>query len=64
MYYQCSENKGTDQLRGYCEADLRLFSHMRIVGFLMRRLVYVVYLFYFVHCAVYLSKLLTKHIEK
>ena len=24
MYYLCSENKGTDQLSGYCEADLRL----------------------------------------
>ena len=24
MYYPCSENKDTDQLRGYREADLRL----------------------------------------
>ena len=24
LYYPCSENKGTDQLRSYCEADLRL----------------------------------------
>ena len=24
LYYQCSENKDTDQLRGYREADLRL----------------------------------------
>ena len=24
MYYPSSENKGTDQLRSYCEADLRL----------------------------------------
>ena len=24
MYYTCNENKGADQLRGYCEADLRL----------------------------------------
>ena len=24
LYYPCSENKGTDQLRGYHEADLRL----------------------------------------
>ena len=24
MYYACIENKGADQLRGYCEADLRL----------------------------------------
>ena len=23
MYYLCSENKGADQLRGYCPADLR-----------------------------------------
>ena len=34
MYDPCSENKGADQLRSYCEADLRLcfricrlFSH-------------------------------------
>ena len=26
LYYLCSENKGADQLRGYREADLRLFS--------------------------------------
>ena len=24
LYFQCSENKGADQLRGYREADLRL----------------------------------------
>ena len=24
LYYLCNENKGADQLRGYCEADLRL----------------------------------------
>ena len=24
LYYPCSENKGADQLRGYCEADMRL----------------------------------------
>ena len=24
LYYLCSENKGADQLRGKCEADLRL----------------------------------------
>ena len=24
MYCLCSKNKGADQLRGYCEADLRL----------------------------------------
>ena len=24
LYYLCSENKGADQLRGYCEAALRL----------------------------------------
>ena len=34
MYYQCSENKGANQLYSYCEADLHLcfciskmFSH-------------------------------------
>ena len=25
LYYLYSENKGADQLRGYCEADLRLY---------------------------------------
>ena len=24
LYYPCSENKGADQLRSYCKADLRL----------------------------------------
>ena len=24
LYYLCSENKGADQLRSYCAADLRL----------------------------------------
>ena len=24
LYYPCCENKGADQLRSYCEADLRL----------------------------------------
>ena len=24
LYYPSSKNKGADQLRGYCEADLRL----------------------------------------
>ena len=24
LYYPCSENKGADQLRSYCEADLPL----------------------------------------
>ena len=37
MYYPCSENKGADQIRGYCEADpAPLFS----VSFLMRRLLF------------------------
>ena len=25
LHYPCSENKGADQLRSYCAADLRLF---------------------------------------
>ena len=25
LYYPCCENKGADQLRSYCEADLRLY---------------------------------------
>ena len=28
LYYLCSENKGTDQLRSYCAADLHLCSHI------------------------------------
>ena len=28
LSYLCSENKGTDQLRSYCEADLRLCFRM------------------------------------
>ena len=28
MYYPSSENKGADQLRSYCEADLRLCFHL------------------------------------
>ena len=41
LHYPCSENKGkgTDYLRSYCEADLRLFSHMQIVGFLIMLLI-------------------------
>ena len=34
MYYPSSENKGADQLRGYCEADLRLcFCLCRLLVF-------------------------------
>ena len=34
MYYQSSENKGADQLRGYREADLRLcFRLCRLLVF-------------------------------
>ena len=28
LYYPCSENKDADQLRSYCEADLRLCFHI------------------------------------
>ena len=28
LYYPCSENKGADQLRSYCEADLCLCFHL------------------------------------
>ena len=28
LYYLCSENKGSDQLLSYCEADLRLCFHI------------------------------------
>ena len=46
LYYPCSENKGTDQLRSYCEADLCLcFRLCRFLVFPMRRLnwIYRVY---------------------
>ena len=34
LYYPCSENKGTDQLRGYRKADLPLcFSICRLLVF-------------------------------
>ena len=29
LYYLCSENKGTDPLRGYREADFRLSSYAK-----------------------------------
>ena len=39
LNYLSSENKGADQLRSYCEADLcLLFSPRQIVGFPMWRL--------------------------
>ena len=31
LYYPCSENTGADQLRSYCEADLRLCFRRRIM---------------------------------
>ena len=34
LYHPCSENKGADQLRSYCEADLRLcFCLCRLLDF-------------------------------
>ena len=40
LYYACSENKGADQLRSYCEADLRLcFRIGKNPVFLMMRLI-------------------------
>ena len=30
MCYSCSENKGADQLRSYCEADLRICFRMLV----------------------------------
>ena len=36
MYYLCSENKGSDQLRSYCEADLHLcFRLCRLLVFIL-----------------------------
>ena len=41
LSYLCSENKGADQLRSYCEADLYLcFRICKNVGFLMTLLKY------------------------
>ena len=37
LNYPCSENKGADQLRSYCEAYLHLCFEIQNVGFLMRR---------------------------
>ena len=31
LYYPCSENKGADQLRSYCEADLRLCFRIGLI---------------------------------
>ena len=44
MYYLCSENKGADQLRSYCETDLRLFfSRLQNVSLMMRlKLIFVI----------------------
>ena len=40
LHYLCRENKGADQLRRYCTADLRLFfSHMQKTGFLTMQLI-------------------------
>ena len=39
MYYLCSENKGADQLRRYCRADLRLCFHIRRMFVLCRGLI-------------------------
>ena len=34
LYYPCCENKGADQLRSYCEAELRLcFRLCRLLAF-------------------------------
>ena len=30
LYYPCSENKGADQVRSYCEADLRIWFRICI----------------------------------
>ena len=43
LYYPSSENKGADQLRSYCEADLAfVFAYANDVGFLMMRLKYFI----------------------
>ena len=39
---RCRENRGADQLCGYCTSDLHLnlFSHMQNAGFLMTRVIF------------------------
>ena len=50
-----AKNKGADQLRSYCEPDLRLcFSHRQNVGCLMTRLIYYIYM---------LLKLVCEHVQ-
>ena len=57
LYYPFSENKGADQLRGYREADLRLFfSHMQNIGFHMTWLIYFIAFWLFLQ--LYLVKLI------
>ena len=41
LYYLCGENKGTDQLRIYCAADLRLCFPYAKGRFLMTRLLFL-----------------------
>ena len=61
LYYPSSENKGADQLRSYCEADLRLcFRICRLLVFL-----WVAHFFLRIHdffhnlgkCSLYIEKL-------
>ena len=40
LYYPFSENKGADQLRSYCEADLRLCFRICRLFIFMRWLIY------------------------
>ena len=49
LYYICSENKAADQLCGYREADLRLFSHMQKADFLTTRLFHNIRLYNLAH---------------
>ena len=39
MYYSSSKNKGADQLRSYCKADLSMFSPRQKSVFFMTRLI-------------------------
>ena len=55
LKYPCSENKGADQLRSYCEADLRLFRLCRLLvfpcgGSIIKRLIRVACLHFEKHC--------------
>ena len=65
MYYPSSENKGADQLCGYCKADLHVWFCiiMQIVGFPMRWLVCMLANYTYT-CAVVMRKIAFEFLSK